>query len=91
MALCAGALLAGVLLAVRAAESAPPAAAKRFARAAARAMEGCLAEEKPPYRLGLLDVNEDGTPELVVLKEVKIDKHLAVLVDFLVGHQGLEP
>lgn len=68
VALCAGALLAAVMLAARSAESAPPAAAKRFARAAAQAMEGYLAEEKLPYQLGLFDVNEDGTPELLVLR-----------------------
>ena len=68
VALCAGALLAGVLLAAQAAESPPPIAGKRFARAAARAMEEHLAGEKLPYRLGLFDVNEDGVPELIVLR-----------------------
>lgn len=68
VALCAGALLAGVLLAAQAAESPPPIAGKRFARAAARAKEEHLAGEKLPYRLGLFDVNEDGVPELIVLR-----------------------
>ena len=67
-ALCAGALLAAVMLAARSAESAPLIAGRRFARAAARAMEGYLVEDKQPYQLGLFDVNEDGTPELLVLR-----------------------
>lgn len=68
VALCAGALLAAVMLAARSEESAPRIAAKRFARPAAQAMEGYLAEEKLPYQLGLFDVNEDGAPELLVLR-----------------------
>lgn len=68
VALCAGALLAALLMAARAAESAPLIAGRRFARAAAQAMEGYLAEEKQPYQLGLFDVNEDGAPELLVLR-----------------------